>query len=82
LAIIRSIKANGPNDFARGGLAAASAALKDEGAAVQIIACTEFSLIAGAVDPTIRCFDTLDCLVAGIIAFATASGGPVRRAAG
>lgn len=82
LAIIRSIKANGPTESARSGLAAAATALKDQGAAVQMIACTEFSLIAGAVNPAIRCFDTLDCLVEGIIAFAAGSGGPVRQAAG
>lgn len=82
LAIIRSIKASGPTDFARTGLAAASTALKDQGAAVQMIACTEFSLIAEALNPAIRCFDTLDCLVEGIIAFAAPSGDRVRQAAG
>ena len=82
LAIIRGIKARGPSDSARTGLAAASAALTDQGAAVQMIACTEFSLIAEALNPAIRCFDTLDCLVEGIIAFATPSGDHVSQAAG
>ena len=82
LAIIRSIKASGPTDSARAGLAAASAVLKDGGATVQMIACTEFSLIAKAPGPAIRCFDTLDCLVEGIVAFAAPSGGRVSQAAG
>jgi len=82
LAIIRGIKARGPSDSARTGLAAASVALTDQGAAVQMIACTEFSLIAEVLSPAIRCFDTLDCLVEGIIAFAAPSGDRVPQAAG
>ena len=70
LATIRRIKAEGPSAAARTGLAAAATALQDQGATVQMIACTEFSLIADAVSPGITCFDTLDCLVGAIIAFA------------
>jgi aspartate racemase len=40
---------------------------------VQMIACTEFSLIADATAPESRSFDTLDQLVKGIIAFASQS---------
>jgi aspartate racemase len=72
LATIRSIKADGPSDVVRQSLAEASSTLLTRGARVQMIACTEFSLIADAVDPGAVAFDTLDQLVAGIIAFATA----------
>jgi len=73
LAAIRSLKAQGANDGARATLAQASAQLWADGAAVQMIACTEFSLIADAVAPQARVFDTLDQLVKGIVAFATQS---------
>lgn len=70
LAAIRSLKAHGATDAARETLAQASARLLAEGATVQMIACTEFSLIAAAVAPDAHSFDTLDQLAAGIIAFA------------
>jgi aspartate racemase len=38
-----------------------------------MVACTEFSLIADAVDASAVSFDTLDRLASGIIAFATES---------
>lgn len=82
LAIIRGIKATGPTDSARTGLAAASVTLKDDGAVVQLIACTEFSLIAEVLNPALRCLDTLDCLVEGIIAFAAPPGDRIHQAAG
>jgi aspartate racemase len=66
---IRAIKAHGANDAARATLRMASAALCDMGAAVQMIACTEFSLISNAVDPRAQVFDTLDVLVAEVAAF-------------
>jgi aspartate racemase len=74
LAAIRAIKAGGATDSARATLARASADLLARGAQVQMIACTEFSLIAGAVAPGATTFDTLDQLVSAIIAFATSSG--------
>ena len=73
LAAIRRIKAEGPVPAAQDVLRAASADLLAQGATVQMIACTEFSLIAGAVAPQARAFDTLDCLVEGIVAFASAA---------
>jgi aspartate racemase len=82
LATIRLIKSQGATQTARSGLAAASAALQDQGAEVQMIACTEFSLIADAVGNGIRCFDTLDCLVEEIIAFAASRREGHRIAAG
>jgi aspartate racemase len=69
LAAIRSIKADGPTEAARAALRAASADLLSRGARVQMVACTEFSLIADAVAEGVTAFDTLDVLVAGIVAF-------------
>jgi aspartate racemase len=79
LATIRAIKAKGTSDEARMALKAASANLLARGARVQMIACTEFSLIADAVDPDASAFDTLDRLVAGIIAFATSLDGKITQ---
>jgi aspartate racemase len=70
LATIRLIKAKGATPAARAALAAASADLLAHGARVQMIACTEFSLISEAVAPEAQAFDTMDVLVGGIIAFA------------
>jgi aspartate racemase len=71
LAAIRQIKAEGPQPQARQALQAASADLLARGATVQMIACTEFSLIPDAVSPQAAVFDTLDCLVREIVAFST-----------
>ena len=73
LAAIRQIKAEGPQSLARHTLLAASADLHARGAAVQMIACTEFSLIPEAVCPQAVSFDTLDCLVREILAFSMQS---------
>lgn len=70
LTAIREIKAHGATDPARQTLRAASAALLARGARVQMIACTEFSLIADSVAPEAQAFDTLDILVAEIARFA------------
>jgi aspartate racemase len=71
LAAIRAIKADGVTPVASALLSAASAELARRGAQVQMIACTEFSLIADAVPVGVTAFDTLDLLVRGILAFAT-----------
>lgn len=70
LAAIRRIKAEGAAEAAKTALRTASAALLRKGARVQMIACTEFSLIATAVAPDATVFDTLDVLVAAIKEFA------------
>lgn len=70
LAAIRRIKASGADKTARAALKAASAALLDQGAEVQIIACTEFSTIPDALAPGVRSIDALDVLVGAIIRFA------------
>ncbi|MCR8724688.1 aspartate/glutamate racemase family protein [Frigidibacter sp. ROC022] len=76
VAAIRRIKASGADDTARALLRQASADLLEQGAVVQMVACTEFSLIAGEVAPGVRSFDTLDGLVSAIVAF---SGVPRER---
>jgi aspartate racemase len=83
LAAIRQIKAVGPGSEAQGLLRAASAELLGLGARVQMIACTEFSLIPDATVPGATAFDTLDVLVAAIKDFAFAgerTEKPVRKA--
>ncbi|MCX7286427.1 MAG: amino acid racemase [Rhodobacterales bacterium] len=70
LSAIRQIKTDGPQPAARATLRAASQGLLDRGAATQMIACTEFSLIADAVSPKATVFDTLDLLVEAIKEFA------------
>jgi aspartate racemase len=69
LRAIRSIKAHGPTEDARVALRSASEELLARGARVQMVACTEFSLIADAVADGVAAFDTLDVLVAEIMAF-------------
>lgn len=70
LAAIRTIKSEGPVPSARAALLRASEALLTDGAEVQLIACTEFSLIADAVAPGVHAIDTLDVLVDEIVEFA------------
>jgi aspartate racemase len=69
LGAIRSIKAQGPTEAARAALKAASEELLTRGARVQMVACTEFSLIADAVADGVTAFDTLDVLVEAIVGF-------------
>ena len=80
LATIRLIKAQGATTAARAALTAASTDFLGRGARVQMIACTEFSLIGDAVAPGVTVFDTLDLLVDGIIAFATSDGITTNKA--
>lgn len=82
LGAIRAIKAAGPGPGPRAALAAASADLMAQGAAVQMIACTEFSQIAGATGPGPTTFDTLDVLAGAIVAFAQGADGPGRPGRG
>ncbi len=70
LQAIRSIKAVGPTDPARAALESASSELERRGARVQLIACTEFSLISSAVPQRTIAIDTLDVLVEAIVDFA------------
>lgn len=81
LSAIRRIKAGEADGTARAVLGAASAGLLARGGRVQMIACTEFSLIADAVDEGAVAFDTLDVLVEAIRDFALGSGAGRKRAA-
>lgn len=76
LAAIRQIKAEGPVALARATLAAASSDLFSDGAEVQLIACTEFSLISSAVPEGVLAIDTLDRLVSEIISFSMGQTRP------
>ncbi len=70
LTAIRQIKAEGARPACRQTLLTASRDLAERGASVQLVACTEFSLIADSVAPQVRAIDTLDLLVGAIKAFA------------
>ncbi len=84
LAAIRQIKALGPGPEAESVLQAASEELLGQNAQVQMITCTEFSLIPNATAKGVTAFDTLDVLVAAIKDFALSRGGrtekPARKA--
>lgn len=67
LAAIRRIKAGDADAEARAALQRASAQLVAAGVATQMIACTEFSLIADSTAEGARAFDTLDVLVGAIV---------------
>lgn len=75
LAAIRQIKASGPDAQAGATLRAASDALLRRGAVVQMIACTEFSLVADSTVEGTTAFDTLDVLVGAIKDFAMQPSG-------
>ena len=75
LGAIRQIKAGGPGPEARAILRGASDGLLQRGASVQMIACTEFSLVPGATAEDAVAFDTLDVLVEAIRVFATDGRG-------
>lgn len=81
LAAIRRIKAEGPTAAARAVLRAASQELLAGDARVQMIACTEFSLVADPFAAGATGFDTLDVLVAAIRDFALGSSGVDKRKA-
>ncbi|SMY06687.1 aspartate/glutamate racemase family protein [Flavimaricola marinus] len=68
LTAIRQIKTHGPNETSASILRAASDSMDTP---VQILACTEFSLIADALPDRITTIDTLDVLTGAIIRFAT-----------
>lgn len=70
LAAIQEIKKSGGTPRARGLLRAASEDLRDRGASIQLIACTEFSLVANAIAEDTKAIDTLDVLAAAIVRFA------------
>ncbi|SCW29508.1 aspartate/glutamate racemase family protein [Ancylobacter rudongensis] len=72
LGAIRRIKALGADAVARDSFHRASLQLLEAGVTTQMIACTEFSLIADSAAEGARAFDTLDVLVSAIVDFALA----------
>lgn len=73
LEAIRTLKNRGVCAEARDALAKASTALFAAGAEVQLIACTELSLIPEATDARASVIDTLDVLVREVVSFATSA---------
>lgn len=71
LSAIREIKRTGASASARAALGALSADLQARGATLQMIACSEFSMISDATAPGTQVLDTLDVLANAIQAFAT-----------
>lgn len=82
LAAIREIKREGPTPSAGRALAAAAREMSAAGAAVQLVACTEFSLVAETAAAEARVLDTLDVLVAAIVRFAGKGAGPAAAGDG
>lgn len=75
LAVIRTVKAEGPTDAAADALAVVATDLAAAGASTQIVACTEYSLLLDRIDlPGVTLIDAMDVLVAEIVAFATGEG--------
>jgi aspartate racemase len=68
LATIRAVKRDGPTEAAGKALHDIAAALPS---ATQIVACTEFSLLTRHLPAAVTAIDTLDALVARIVAFST-----------
>lgn len=73
LAAIRRIKAGDSYNEARQTLNTVSAELIGAGADMQLIACSEFSIIADSVAADVIAVDTIDLLVDAIIAFSQAN---------
>lgn len=66
---IREIKTRGVTPYVRDKLVLASYNLLWQGAQVQLVACTEFSLVERAMDPGAIKVDALDVLVQAIVDF-------------
>lgn len=71
LAAIKRIKISGRNSASLAVLQSAASELTRTGVGVQLIACSEFSLIADAVTGSAEVIDTLDVLVEHVVRFAT-----------
>ncbi|SMO90503.1 aspartate/glutamate racemase family protein [Ruegeria faecimaris] len=72
LAAIRKIKTDGPCNEGRETLRVASKELVAAGADLQLVACSEFSLIADSVAAEVNAIDTIDLLVQAIVEFSHA----------
>jgi aspartate racemase len=79
LATIRAIKAQGDHPAARTALRSAADGLARTGVGALIIACSEFSIVADAIDAKQPIVDSIDALADAAVAFAC--GTEVRFAA-
>ncbi|WP_222611820.1 aspartate/glutamate racemase family protein [Shimia ponticola] len=71
LAVIKAVKAEGPTADAARALEAVAQGLAEKGAATQIVACTEYSLLLEQIYvPDVTLIDAMDVLVDEIVAFA------------
>ena len=75
LAAVRAVKRHGPTPEATAALHQASRALAAAGAGVQIVACTEFSILERPEEEGAEILDALDVLVAAILAFSMGDAG-------
>jgi aspartate racemase len=80
LATIRSIKAQGPSEFAAHTLSDVAAQMVTDGAAVICICCTEFSLLAREIKAKVPIFDALEVLVRATVQFAKSEDAVLRQA--
>jgi aspartate racemase len=71
LAAIRAVKAGRDLELARATLREAGDGLLAAGAERLVVGCSEFSLIAGALQRTGRVLDSLDVLADAVVSFAT-----------
>lgn len=69
LGAIRAIKKSGDTPAARSALASGSSWLLEKRATIQLVACSEFSIVADAAADGATVIDTLDVLVAEIVRF-------------
>ena len=69
LATIRSIKAQGPSEFAAHTLSDICAQMAHDGADVICVCCTEFSLLTSDINAKLPMFDTLQVLVSAAVEY-------------
>ncbi|MCR9109658.1 amino acid racemase [Marivita sp. XM-24bin2] len=69
LATIRSIKSQGPSEFAAHTLSDVASQMVADGADVVCICCTEFSLLAAEIDVKVPMFDALQVLVSAAVEY-------------
>lgn len=74
LATIRSVKTQGPSEFAAHTLSDIATRMVADGAEVICICCTEFSMMAREITATVPVFDALDLLVEATLRFARSGG--------
>ena len=80
LTSIRAIKTGGPTEAGAQGLRAASEELLGQGVPLQLLACTEFSLVRNRLPPETAVVDALDALAADIVRHSVQTGPSERSA--